>query len=93
MNSVPTKNGTGRPCVFRVVHVGGTIRKVEEEAIRRARNLIFEAKGEQTAKNSDPLSNIFSTSIRPARGASARGGPSRGEEHDSDVEMGEISEG
>ncbi|KAI0394383.1 ribonuclease P/MRP protein subunit [Xylariaceae sp. FL0594] len=30
MNSVPARNG--RPCVFRVVHVSGTMRKVEEEA-------------------------------------------------------------
>ncbi|KAI0431614.1 ribonuclease P/MRP protein subunit [Xylaria sp. FL1042] len=48
MNSVPIKNG--KPCVFRVVRVSGTIRQVEEEAIRRARNLIFEAKEGQSTK-------------------------------------------
>ncbi|KAI0437377.1 Rpp14 family protein [Xylaria telfairii] len=53
MNSVPVKNG--KPCVFRVVRVSGTIRKAEEEAIRRARKLIFEAKGGQAVKASDPL--------------------------------------
>ncbi|RYC58666.1 hypothetical protein CHU98_g7540 [Xylaria longipes] len=90
MSSVPVKNG--KPCVFRVVHVSGTIRKAEEEAIRRARNLIFEAKGGQSAKASDPLSNIFSTSNRPRRAAATRS-LSDGEEHGSDLEMGEVSDG
>ncbi|TRX96970.1 hypothetical protein FHL15_002276 [Xylaria flabelliformis] len=88
MNSVPVKNG--KPCVFRVVHVSGTIRKAEEEAIRRARNLIFEAKGGQATKASDPLSNIFSTSNRSKPGASS-GVPSEREAYDSDLEMGEVS--
>jgi ribonuclease P/MRP protein subunit POP5 len=86
MNSVPVRNG--KPCVFRVVHVSGTIRKVEEEAVRRARNLIFEAKGGQAAKASDPLSHVFGTTDRPKRG-----GPSRAGDDDNDVEMGEISDG
>ncbi|OTB06519.1 hypothetical protein M426DRAFT_29458, partial [Hypoxylon sp. CI-4A] len=38
MNFIPVRGG--KPCVFRVVHVSGTMRKVEEEAIRRARSLI-----------------------------------------------------
>ncbi|TGJ78244.1 hypothetical protein E0Z10_g10524 [Xylaria hypoxylon] len=84
MNSIPVKNG--KQCVFQVVHVSGTIRKAEEEAIRRARSLMFEAKGGQATKASDPLSNIFSTSNRPRRGAPAKG-PSEEEEYDSDVEM------
>lgn len=33
-----------RPCVFQVVRVSGTIRKSEEEAIRRARDAIMRAK-------------------------------------------------
>ncbi|KAJ8131545.1 hypothetical protein O1611_g2084 [Lasiodiplodia mahajangana] len=90
MNSVPVRNG--KPCVFRVVHVSGTIRKAEEEAIRRARKLIFEAKGGQPTKASDPLSNIFSTSSRPKRGAAAKG-LSEGEEYSNDVEMGGITDG
>lgn len=32
-----------RPCVFRVVKVSGTMRKAEEEAIRRARKEIARA--------------------------------------------------
>ncbi|KAI0403742.1 Rpp14 family protein [Xylaria palmicola] len=89
MNSVPVKNG--KPCVFRVVRVSGTIRKAEEEAIRRARNLIFEAKGEQPTKTPDSLSNIFSISNRTRRGAPTRG-HSGVEVHDSDLEMAEISD-
>jgi ribonuclease P/MRP protein subunit POP5 len=46
MNRIPTKDG--RPCVFRVVHVSGTIRKVEKESIRRTRLLMLAAK-EQAA--------------------------------------------
>ncbi|KAL2222251.1 Rpp14 family [Thermoascus aurantiacus ATCC 26904] len=33
-------SGTTRPCVFRVLRVSGTMRKAEEEAIRRARREI-----------------------------------------------------
>ncbi|PMD62836.1 uncharacterized protein K444DRAFT_511400, partial [Hyaloscypha bicolor E] len=42
MTSVPVKDG--KNCVFRVVRVSGTIRKAEEEAIRRARELILKAR-------------------------------------------------
>ena len=38
MGRVPsTKKGEGQECVFRVVRVCGTIRKAEEEVVRRAR--------------------------------------------------------
>ncbi|KAI9930528.1 hypothetical protein ASPWEDRAFT_171155 [Aspergillus wentii DTO 134E9] len=55
MSSVPDMNGKNdggkrpgqRPCVFRVIRVSGTIRKAEEEAIRRARKEIVRAKGAQ----------------------------------------------
>ncbi|KAM3516286.1 hypothetical protein MY11210_000045 [Beauveria gryllotalpidicola] len=42
MDHVPVKDG--RPCMFRVVRVSGTIRKAEEEAIRQARALVLAAK-------------------------------------------------
>ncbi|KAI1291501.1 Rpp14 family protein [Xylaria venustula] len=86
MNSIPIKNG--KPCVFRVVHVSGTIRRAEEEAIRRARDLIFEAKEGQSTKDNDPLSNIFGTSSRPKR-TITREAPSEEEQDDIDVEMGD----
>ncbi|KAF5133578.1 Ribonuclease P/MRP protein subunit POP5 [Metarhizium anisopliae] len=49
MDHVPAKDG--RPCIFRVVRVSGTIRKAEEEAIRQARQLILAAK-EQASSGS-----------------------------------------
>ena len=42
MRRLPIKGG--KPCVFSVVHVSGTIRKVEEEAVRRAKQHILTAK-------------------------------------------------
>jgi len=50
MDRLPTKDG--RRCIYRVVRVSGTIRKVEEEAIRRAKLLILAAKDEMAAKKS-----------------------------------------
>lgn len=49
MDHVPVPNG--RPCLFRVVRVSGTIRKAEEEAIRQARKLILHAKEQQEQGN------------------------------------------
>lgn len=42
MDHVPAKDG--KPCIFRVVRVSGTIRKAEEEAIRQAKKIILTAK-------------------------------------------------
>lgn len=39
--------GRERPCVFRVLRVSGTMRKAEEEAIRRARREIARTRGVQ----------------------------------------------
>lgn len=48
MTHLPTSSKqstiTLRPCVFQVVRVSGTIRKSEEEAIRRARDAIMRAR-------------------------------------------------
>lgn len=59
MNRVPTSDGSGRPCIFRVIRVSGTIKKIEEEAIRRARLLILAAKDEISAQESDALNSVF----------------------------------
>lgn len=45
--------------MFRVVRVSGTIRKAQEEAIRRARDLILAAQREQIEKTESTLSGIF----------------------------------
>lgn len=50
MDRVPVKDG--RPCIFRVVRVSGTIRKAEEEAIRQAKRLILAAKEDTDSKSS-----------------------------------------
>ena len=59
MDRIPTRNG--KPCVFRVVRVSGTIRKVEEDAVRRARHMILAAKKEMqnTRQSSDALDKLF----------------------------------
>ncbi|KJZ78029.1 hypothetical protein HIM_02666 [Hirsutella minnesotensis 3608] len=44
MDHVPVRDG--RPCIFRVVRVSGTMRKAEEEAIRQARALVLAAQKE-----------------------------------------------
>ncbi|PSR80648.1 Rpp14/Pop5 family protein [Coniella lustricola] len=59
MNRVPTKRGPGNPCIFRVVRVSGTIKKVEQEAVRRARLLVIAAKDEMSGKTSDTLESLF----------------------------------
>lgn len=44
-----TPHGRERPCVFRVLRVSGTMRKAEEEAIRRARREIVRVRGLEEA--------------------------------------------
>ena len=57
MDRLPGRNG--RPCSYRVVHVSGTIRKIEEVAIRRAKLLVIAAKQEMAGQSSDALSMLF----------------------------------
>ncbi|KAI3402222.1 hypothetical protein diail_151 [Diaporthe ilicicola] len=59
MKHVPTKQGPGLPCIFQVVRVSGTIKKVEEEAIRRAKQLILAAKNEMAGKETNALNSLF----------------------------------
>ena len=59
MTKIPLKDG--KKCVFQVVRVSGTMRKAEEEAIRRAREIILEARREMGGKDKDGsiLDSIF----------------------------------
>jgi ribonuclease P/MRP protein subunit POP5 len=88
MNSVPVKNG--KRCVFRVVRVSGTIRKAEEEAIRRARELILKARREVSEQSKSTLESIF------GKGEDHAGGPTKDilqvDREDSDEEDEEISD-
>ena len=57
MDRLPVADGSA--CVFRVAHVSGTIRKAEEEAIKRARQLILEARDDAAASSSAGLASMF----------------------------------
>lgn len=57
MTQVPIKDG--KNCVFQVVRVSGTIRKAEEEAIRRAREIILKARWEAEGRGDKTLESIF----------------------------------
>ena len=98
MNRVPVRNG--KACTFRVVHVSGTIRKVEEAAVRRARDLCFAVRDGSAEKVEDPLGNLFgggggggATSRRPTRDVALRGVVPAEEGERGDVDMGEASDG
>lgn len=56
MDHVPVAGG--RPCLFRVLRVSGTMRKAEEEAIRQARQRILAAKAASTAAAARELSSL-----------------------------------
>ncbi|SPN99571.1 related to POP5 Protein required for processing of tRNAs and rRNAs [Cephalotrichum gorgonifer] len=57
MDQVPVPEGS--TCIFRVVHVSGTIRKAEQEAVKRARKLILEARDDAAASSSATLTSLF----------------------------------
>ncbi|KAJ4300192.1 RNA-binding protein pop5 [Collariella sp. IMI 366227] len=85
MNRVPIRDG--RPCIFRVVRVSGTVRKVEQEAVRRAKLLILAAKDEMAGKSSSDALGALLRGDSQAAGRSSlavRGGP-----EDSELEAGE----
>ncbi|OAA61854.1 rpp14 protein family [Niveomyces insectorum RCEF 264] len=63
LRHVPVRNG--RPCIFRVARVSGTIRKVEEEAIRQARALALATKAYMAGRTA----TAFELLTRPTGGA------------------------
>ena len=50
-----SKHESPQPCVMQVVRVSGTIKKAEEEAIRRARAAILRAKRENGDGSTDDV--------------------------------------
>ena len=54
-----SKNAQPRPCVMQVVKVSGTIKKSEEEAIRRARAAISKAETDAADSATDGLAAIL----------------------------------
>jgi len=95
MNAIPVRDG--KACIFRVIHVSGTIRRAEEEAIRRARALCIAVQEGHDRKLEDPLGNIFGQPVRPPRRAKQAAINATSTEtsvyETSDVEMEELSEG
>lgn len=55
LTQVPDKGKGTRACVMRVVRVSGTIKKAEEEAIKRAREAILRAKGQVGGNDSSAV--------------------------------------
>ncbi|KAK9422839.1 hypothetical protein SUNI508_00702 [Seiridium unicorne] len=67
MDHVPVRNG--KLCTFRVVHVSGTMRKLEEEAIRRARNMMLAIKNQAAARGNSALAAIMNEGKRTRQAA------------------------
>ena len=53
------RNGQPRSCAIQVVRVSGTIKKAEEEAIKRARAAILRAKRESGEESTDGLLGLL----------------------------------
>lgn len=88
MTSIPlsSKNAEILSCVFQVVRVSGTIRKSEEEAIKRARATILRAKKETTENAMAGLDAIFG---QPGNDAGRNSGKEKGDPagiEDSDLD-------
>jgi ribonuclease P/MRP protein subunit POP5 len=62
MSRVPVRDG--RPCVFRVVRVSGTVRKVEEEAVCRAKLLVLAAKDEMAGSRGSSAADALGALLR-----------------------------
>lgn len=90
MDHVPVRDG--KPCVFRVVHVSGTIRKIEEEAIRRARDMMLAVKDQAGAKNNGALAALLSEPKRTRQPATITA-MSDVEDESSDEAMEDYSDG
>jgi ribonuclease P/MRP protein subunit POP5 len=70
-----------------VVRVSGTIRKVEEEAVRRAKLLVLAAKEEMAGRASSDALGALLRSDNQARSLATQGGPSDSEAEGVDEDM------
>lgn len=82
MTQLPKPYGEkqGRACVMQVVRVSGTIRKAEEEVVRRARDAILRARRE----GGDGLGGLLGGEV--GKGVVGRGEEEVGEEGDGEYE-------
>ena len=76
--------------MFRVVRVSGTIKKAEEEAIQRARQLILKARREMGEQSDSTLDSIFWKGEKHAQSIKDTLMVDR---EDSDEEDAELSDG
>jgi len=87
----------GKPCIFRVVHISGTIRKIEQEAIRRAKALVIAAKDEMADQGSGALDALFAASEDAMATMRTAGGDGDDDDDDDDddesAEEGEMGRG
>jgi ribonuclease P/MRP protein subunit POP5 len=84
MSRVPVRDG--RPCVFRVVRVSGTVRKVEEEAVRRAKLLVLAAKDEMAGNRGSSAADALGALLRSDGGKATRSATVLGGQVDSEPE-------
>ena len=86
----PSQQGRAKPCVIRVVRVSGTIRKSEEEAVRRARAAILSAKSRAMDSTTEHLEAILGPAdAARGVGVSVQGGQAIASiEDDDEGEMG-----
>ncbi|KAK8128059.1 Rpp14/Pop5 family protein [Apiospora sp. TS-2023a] len=90
MDHVPVRDG--KPCTFRVVHVSGTIRKVEEAAIRHARNLMFAVKDQAGEKDKAALEAMLGQAKRTRQAPSVMPSPLNVEDDSGDEDMVDITD-
>ena len=90
MDHVPVRDG--KPCTFRVVHVSGTIRKVEEAAIQHARNLMFSVKDQAGEKDKATLDAMFGQAKRTRQATAAMPAPLNVDDDSDDEDMVDISD-
>ena len=68
-----SKQAPPRPCVMQVVRTSGTIKKAEQEAIKRARAAILRTKRESGDGSADGLIGLLSQPDEEAVGVSGNG--------------------
>ncbi|KAI1877117.1 uncharacterized protein JN550_001189 [Neoarthrinium moseri] len=91
MDHIPTRDG--KLCTYRVVHVSGTIRRVEEEAIRRARDLMLAVKDQAGAKDNAALAAIMGEGKRTRQAPPVQDALNVDEDGSGDEEMQDYSDG
>ena len=89
-----TRQAQARSCVMQVLRVSGTIKKSEEEAIRRARAAILKAKDEATGSATEGLNAILGQpDAAPGIGDSKRRGQGVAGIEDDDDDDEEMENG